>query len=66
MATHSNILAWKIPWTEEPDGQLSVGLQELNRAYQINHSEKDTSCANAKSSQDNLFPQYCLQDYIQT
>ena len=20
MATHSNILAWKIPWTEEPDG----------------------------------------------
>ena len=22
MATHSNILAWRIPWTEEPDGFL--------------------------------------------
>ena len=27
MATHSNILAWKIPWTEEPGGQQSMGLQ---------------------------------------
>ena len=27
MVTHSNILAWKIPWTEEPDGLQSVGLQ---------------------------------------
>ena len=24
MATHSNILAWKIPWTEEPGGLLSM------------------------------------------
>ena len=27
MATHSSILAWKIPWTEEPDGLQSVGSQ---------------------------------------
>ena len=27
MATHSNILAWKIPRTEEPGGQQSMGLQ---------------------------------------
>ena len=27
MATHSSILAWKIPWTEEPDGLQSMGLQ---------------------------------------
>ena len=26
MATHSSILAWKIPWTEEPGGQQSMGL----------------------------------------
>ena len=25
MATHSSILAWKIPWTEEPGGLLSMG-----------------------------------------
>ena len=26
-ATHSSILAWKIPWTEEPDRLQSMGLQ---------------------------------------
>ena len=25
MATHSSILAWEIPWTEEPDGLQSMG-----------------------------------------
>ena len=28
MATHSSILAWKIPWTEEPGGLQSMGSQE--------------------------------------
>ena len=28
MATHSSILAWRIPWTEEPGGLQSMGLQE--------------------------------------
>ena len=28
MATHSSILAWKIPWTEEPGGLQSMGLQK--------------------------------------
>ena len=27
MATHSNILAWEIPWTEEPGRLQSMGLQ---------------------------------------
>ena len=31
MATHSSILAWKIPWTEEPGRLQSMGLQELDR-----------------------------------
>ena len=26
MATHSSILAWKIPWTEEPGGLQAMGL----------------------------------------
>ena len=30
MATCSSILAWKIPWTEEPGGLQSMGSQELN------------------------------------
>ena len=29
MATHSSILAWEIPWTEEPDGPQSMGLQRV-------------------------------------
>ena len=28
MATHSSILTWKIPWTEEPDELQSMGSQE--------------------------------------
>ena len=29
MAAHSSILAWRIPWTEEPGGLQSVGLQRV-------------------------------------
>ena len=29
MATHSNIPAWRIPWTEEPDGLQSIGSQRV-------------------------------------
>ena len=30
MATHSSILAWRIPWTEEPGRLQSIGCKELN------------------------------------
>ena len=29
MATHSDILAWRIPWTEEPGGLRSMGSQRV-------------------------------------
>ena len=29
MATHSSILAWRIPWTEEADGLQSIGSQRV-------------------------------------
>ena len=29
MATHSNILAWRIPWTEEPGGLQFLGLERV-------------------------------------
>ena len=29
MAIHSSILVWEIPWTEEPGGQQSTGLQRV-------------------------------------
>ena len=31
MAIHSSILAWRIPWTEEPGGLQSTGLQSWTR-----------------------------------
>ena len=31
MATHSSILAWEIPWTEEPGGLQSMGSQRVRR-----------------------------------
>ena len=30
MSTHSSILAWQIPWTEESGGQQAIGSQELD------------------------------------
>ena len=39
MATHSSILAQRIPWTEEPGGRQSMGLQkELDIIQQLNNN----------------------------
>ena len=35
MASHFSILAWKIPWTKEPEGLKSMGLQRVNRTEQL-------------------------------
>ena len=48
MATHSSILAWKIPWTEEPSGLQSMGSQrvEHNWACACTHTHTHThTCA---------------------
>ena len=37
MATHSSILAWRIPWTEEPSRLQSMGSQELDTTQQLNY-----------------------------
>ena len=33
MSKHSSILAWKIPWIEEPDGLQSMGPQRVGHDY---------------------------------
>ena len=38
MATHSNVLAWRIPGTEEPDGLLSVG------SHRVGHDWSNLAC----------------------
>ena len=36
MVTLSSILAWRIPWTEEPDGLQSMGLQRVGYDWEAN------------------------------
>jgi len=38
MATHSSILAWRIPWTEGPDGLQSMG------SHRVGHNRSDLTC----------------------
>ena len=40
MATHSSILAWKIPWTEEPGGLQSMGSQRVGHDWAHQHIYK--------------------------
>ena len=42
MATHSSILAWRIPWTEEPDRLQSMGLQRV-RHSQVTYFNNTTT-----------------------
>ena len=38
MATHSGILAWKIPWTEEPRRLQSIGSQRVGHDWRTAHT----------------------------
>ena len=40
MATHSSILSWKIPWTEEPSGLQSMGLQRVGHYLATQQHDK--------------------------
>ena len=42
MAVHSSILAWRIPWTEEPGGLQSTGLQRAGCNWETEDSCKNT------------------------
>ena len=42
MATHSSTLAWRIPWTEEPSGLQSIGLQRGGHGWSdLAHADAD-------------------------
>ena len=42
MAAHSSILAWRIPWTEEPGGLQSMGSQRVGYQQVCTHTEKSS------------------------
>ena len=43
-ATYSSILAWEIPWTEEPGGLQSVGSQSRTRLKQLSAIIFESAC----------------------
>ena len=44
MATHSSILAWRIPWTEKPAGLQTLGSQR------VRHDQATNTCSSGNSS----------------
>ena len=42
MATHFSILAWKIPWTEEPGVLQSIGMQRVRHNLETEHTHTHT------------------------
>ena len=42
MTTHSSILAWRIPWTEEPEGLQSMGSQRVGHNWETKHGTSVT------------------------
>ena len=41
MATHSSVLAWRIPWTEEPGGLQSMGTPRVRHDWAHTHTQSD-------------------------
>ena len=48
MATHSSILAWEIPWTEEPGGLQSAGSQRVGHDLVTKQTNKKIDSMNGK------------------
>ena len=55
MATHSSILAWKIPRTEEPGGLWSTGLQRVGHDLVTNTTTIVLLCASNEKSEIEFF-----------
>ena len=48
MAAHSSVLAWRIPWTEEPDGLESIGVARVR----LTQSDSVKSCTHSDQRTD--------------
>ena len=52
MATHSSVLAWEIPWTEEPGRLQSMGHKELDTTQQLNNKNKGEKVETVETDAD--------------
>ena len=55
MAAHSNTLAWKLPWTKEPEGLQSMGLRRVGH-------DRVTSLSRIGEGNGNPFQCSCLEN----
>ena len=60
MATHSSILAWRIPWTEEPGGLQSMGSQESDTTEWLAHTYTQDGPCYAFGEELKWKPRPCL------
>ena len=58
MATHSSILAWRIPWTEEPGGLQLMGVtKESDMTQKLNNNTYIMLCIeNTEVNEEDGFP----------
>ena len=69
MATHSSILAWRIPWTQEPGGLQSMGSQRVRQTdihkctYSLCSGMSDSGASWTVAHQVSLFMEFSRQGY---
>ena len=51
MVTHSSILAWRNPWTEEPSGLQSMGWQRVRQTERLTLSHFSHECVNISGNE---------------
>ena len=57
MATHSSILAWEIPWMEEPGGPQSTGSQRVRQDLVTKHQQRADGAEGEINQHDSHHPQ---------
>ena len=55
MATHSSILAWRNPWTEEPSGLQSMGWQRVRQTERLTLSHFSHECVNISGNEGDFW-----------
>ena len=64
MATCSNILAWKIPWTEEPGGLQSMRSPRAGQTEQLTHTYREHNEAPSLIQNTEFIPVFIPQTLI--
>ena len=66
MATHSSILDWKIPWTEEPGGLQPTGSKESDTTEKVCMTHRPIMSQTNLTPSSLLFPKKVLIVHIMT